>query len=213
MPVSGQEVFRKRLGAAVSAVFNGNVTAAAADLGVSQPTLHKILSGKTRESKASTIAHFADRFGVPESWLRGALDTLNPNADAKGFVPESVLLLSRYYARRYREYEDWLEGVQQPQTEEGRRIVKAYRSWARKGSRVESELMRLSVFLPLLRDAAPDKEPSWPREHLDALRTGYAARLTMLRLVVSALQRLGETPRVDVSAAGLKSSRPYEVDQ
>src|SRR5688572_19452325 len=118
MPMDGQVAFRKRLRQAVDAVFDGNVTAAAAGLGVSQPTLHKILSGKTRESKSSTIAHLADHLGVPESWLRGGSE---PLVDTTGdpvaaLLPDRVFLVSKYYHRQARDYETWIQSIGVPQT-------------------------------------------------------------------------------------------------
>ena len=68
---------RKRLQQIVDYVFDGNVKAAAEAAGVEQPTLHRILAGRVREPRISTLERLADRFGIPLAWILGEL----PNAE------------------------------------------------------------------------------------------------------------------------------------
>src|SRR4051794_14655556 len=105
MPMARQAKLRQRLRQAVDSVFDGNVSAAAEGLGVSQPTLHKILSGKTHESKPSTVAHLADRLGVSEAWLRGEADPAIDSAHhPSGFqIHPGLLLMARYFERKGRD--------------------------------------------------------------------------------------------------------------
>lgn len=195
MPMASQARFRKRLRQAVDAVFDGNVSAAAEGLGVSQPTLHKILSGKIKESKPSTIGLLADRLGVPEAWLRGEPD---PQIDDIhhdfGFqIEPGFLLLLRYFQRRGSDYRSWLSKVKEPQTDVGAKILEAYAKWRHDAS--TSELIVEAAFGAVAAQfQAGLKSPGFVPEHLRALRAQGNGHLAILELTVSALKRLGEGP-------------------
>jgi transcriptional regulator with XRE-family HTH domain len=196
MPMGRQGRLRKRLQEAVDAVFDGNVSAAAEGLGLSQPTLHKILSGKTKESKPSTVAHIADRLGVSEAWLRGERD---PDIDdvqhPAGFqVGPGLLLLARYFRRKSRDYNDWLAGVE-PRTEPGAKILEAYTRWSREAFTAESDLIREAAFGAVAAQMeAGAKSPGFIPEHLRAIRQLENGRVAVMELTVSALKRLREGP-------------------
>ena len=197
MLMTGQAAFRRRLHLAVDTIFEGNVSSAAAGLDVSQPTLHKILSGKTRESKASTVAHLADRLGVPEDWLRGAYDSYldDPIEVAGNSTNVTPLRLLAEYARRYsHDRIQWIDSITAPKTKYGKEILEAYRAWRNRRTIEEGNLIRACGFGAIDAQIVAGKTPSWAPEHLDTLRANTNLELRMLDFVVSTLRRLGESP-------------------
>jgi hypothetical protein len=182
---------------AVQAVFDGNVSAAAEGLELSQPTLHKILSGKTKESKPSTVAHLADRLGVSESWLDGAPDPLLDDVvHPSGFqIPPELLLIGRYFARKEMDYSSWLLGITEARTAAGARILELYTAWNEEASAAQGDLIREAAFgVVAAQIAGGSKNPGFIPEHLRAIRALGNGRLALLELVVTALKRLGEAP-------------------
>src|SRR5690242_5248888 len=115
-----QEIFRKRLREVIHHLFGGNAKLAADEIGFSQPTLHKILSGKTKESKDSTLVLLADRLGVSTAWLRGDSDT--PGASRS--LPTALALLFLYYERRQRAPREWVSNFK-PRSSYGRALKAA----------------------------------------------------------------------------------------
>jgi hypothetical protein len=200
MPMAGQAAFRKRLQQAVNAIFDGNVTAAAEGLEISQPTLHKILSGKIKDSKASTISHLAKRLGVSEAWLRGANDPSidNQTHPAVFPLPASAYLISRYFSAKRSKYIRWIERLGTPRTEAGAEIVEAYREWmtSKIQDKPRGDLVRACSFADLEPRISAGKGAMTP-EHLKASRAVHAVDLAILELVVRTLKRLGEQPRGD----------------
>jgi hypothetical protein len=198
MLMTGQAKFRKRLRLAVDAVFDGNLSAAAQGLGLSQPTLHKILSGKIQESKASTVAVLADRLGVSEAWLRGEPDsTIDDVRHPSGFhLGQGLPLLARYSERRKRDYVSWLERVTEPRTEAGAKILEAYARWSKEGASAQSDLIREAAFGAVASQfTTGSKSPGPIPEHLRAIRALSNGHVALLELTVSALKRLGESPK------------------
>lgn len=198
MPMTSQAKLRKRLRQAVEAVFDGNVSAAAEGLGLSQPTLHKILSGKTQESKPSTIAHIADRLGVSEAWLRGEPDAVIDDVyHPSGFrIGPGLFLLARYFERKAREHDSWLSKITKPHTEVGAKILEAYARWSQEASTAQSDLIREAAFGAVSAQfAAGSKNPGFVPEHLRAIRALGNGRIALLELTVSALKRVGESPQ------------------
>jgi transcriptional regulator with XRE-family HTH domain len=192
--MNGQLAFRERLQLVVDAIFGGNVTSAAKQLGVSQPTLHKILSGKIHGSKASTVEHLADRLGVSEAWLRGQPD---PTLDASDDLPRGAAelrLLERYYARHTQLHASWIEATDGPQTAAGRRILKAYRAWMYRQTRPEWELIRQAAHSGVQAQIQAGKQPEFLPEHLATTRAFLHAEVALLALVRSALRQLDEVP-------------------
>jgi hypothetical protein len=196
MPMASQDAFRQRLKEAIDAVFSGNVLAAAEGLGVLQPTLHKILTGKTRDSKQSTISLLAERLGVSEAWLRGASDTVVGYRPSGG--PQAHDLVIAYFTRQTSKYRKWLAGIGKPKTRAGKKILDAFWAWdedfIKKG--MEGPYPERDVILACLdSDPTADSREHLPSEHLDWLRAAMAEDIALYRLVVSSLKRLGETPR------------------
>lgn len=191
-----QAAFRKRLQTAVDAIFAGNVSAAAEGLDVSQPTLHKILSGKTRESKGSTISHLAARLGVPEAWLRGekdpSIDGLKQDDIAIGL---GQILVSRYFSRQWEDYVGRLGRLGNPTTEAGDRIFSAFEGWRSQDRKPRGDLLRACMFGALEAQIAEGKRPRPPVEHLEAVRAVSAADVELLRFTVSTLRRLAEATK------------------
>jgi len=197
MPMTGQAAFRRRLQLAVDAIFDGNVSSAAAGLHVSQPTLHKILSGKTRESMPSTVAHFADRLGVSEDWLKGGYDSHIDDPIEFGGIPTDVtpLRLLAFYGPRYaRDKIQWIESITAPKTEYGKKILEAYQAWRSRRTVEVGDLIRACGFGAVSARIAAGKAPRWAPEHLATLRAETHAELRTLDFVVSTLRRLGESP-------------------
>jgi Helix-turn-helix len=118
--MASQEKFRRRLRTIIEEVFEGNVNKAAEEIGFSQPTLHKILSGQIGESKDSTISALAEKFGVSAAWLRGETDLPGPAR----YVPLNLALLFLYHERRQRPTREWLANFK-PQSQHGKEVQAA----------------------------------------------------------------------------------------
>jgi hypothetical protein len=195
MPMPGQDAFRERLQTAVDAVFNGNVSAAAEGLGVLQPTLHKILTGRTRESKPSTVGLLADRLGVMVAWLRGESDDpvdYGPGADPPRSIPLGHHLVIAYFYTQVNGYRDWIRQLGKPKTKAGRRVLDAFLTWDAKS--VEEELPGTHVKGQVAVACVAASGVEAP-EHLDWLRSALAENVALHRLVVRTLERLGEKPQ------------------
>jgi hypothetical protein len=192
-----QAVLRKRLQIAIDAIFDGNVTAAAAGLGLSQPTLHKIVAGKIGESKSSTIARLADQLGVTESWLGGNYE---PEIDGPldlGDVPSGSIglkLIANYSDRHTRDRTEWIERITAPRTEPGRRILEAYRAWMYRQPSEEFVLLNECWLASTEAHRTAGKGPRVPAEELATYRAQTHFKLAMLDFVIATLRRLGESP-------------------
>ena len=173
---------RRRLKKIVAHVFVGNVKAAAEAAGVTQPTLHRILAGKVKDPKLSTIERLADRFGVPLGWLTGETESLpvDESTGAKD-IPPSWRLVSGFAQRRQRDDLRWLESVG-PTNPEARRILKVYR---------EAMRAQRAVFWASIRRrlGAPDYSSD---QDLDAWRALNDIEITLVCHAAKALRRANE---------------------
>ena len=64
---------KNRLATLVQYRYPDSINRAAREIGVPQPTLHGILSGRTKEPRPSVLRTIADHFGVSVDWLLSGL--------------------------------------------------------------------------------------------------------------------------------------------
>jgi transcriptional regulator with XRE-family HTH domain len=195
MPMSSQARFRTRLQTAVDAVFAGNVTAAAEGLGVSQPTLHKILTGKTRESKRSTVDQLATRLGVSTAWLIGESDEPVVYGDhtVKASVSLEYELVLAYYYREVNSYREWIWRLGKPRTQMGTEILTAFLRWDEHDTKegLEGTTPRQQLAVACYRASKSGQ----PASHLEWLRASLASDVALHKLVVQSLKQAGEKPK------------------
>jgi hypothetical protein len=176
-------------------VFAGNATAAAEGLGVSQPTLHKILTGKTRESKRSTIDQLATRLGVSTAWLLGESDQPLDYGDltAKGSISLEYELVLAYYYRQVNTYREWIWHLGKPRTRPGADILEAFVHWDNHETKegLEGRPPRQQLVGACSRAYRSGR----PVGHLEWLQASLTSDVAHHRLVVQSLEHAGEKPK------------------
>lgn len=178
---------------AVDAVFAGNASAAAEGLGVSQPTLHKILAGKTREPKRSTVELLATRLGVSTAWLVGETDKPLDYADRpKTSISLDYELVLAYYYRQVNTYREWIGRLGKPQTQVGAEILEAF--VRREDHDTKEGLEGDSPRQRLLHSCYRAHGFGRLAGHLEWLRASFASEVALHKLVVQSLKQAGEKP-------------------
>lgn len=86
---------RERVAACVQAVYPEGANAAAAAIGIPQPTLFKILAGRSENPRASTLQAIATHFDTSVEWLLSGRGTPPVFADEGGDSPQTCATLAR----------------------------------------------------------------------------------------------------------------------
>jgi len=108
-----------RLRLVISVVFAGNSLEAAQAADVEPSTLHRIVEGKVRDPRLSTLGRLARAFGVPLEWLLGLGDP-PPQATVGRGGDERLWLVRAFNRARQQPYRDRIRGARAYLSQAGR---------------------------------------------------------------------------------------------
>jgi transcriptional regulator with XRE-family HTH domain len=136
-----------RLGTIVQAVFGGSTYAAAIAADVEPSTVQRLVEGRIRGPRMTTVQRLARAFNVPVGWLLDEAQQL-PEEVERGHSPTEWLLIDRFFGQQQEQNLGWLRGAQ-PADERHRKRIDAFWDYRRTvESEAWAELGRLELFAP-----------------------------------------------------------------